>query len=900
MQARRSLWKFLLAAVLLVAASHADAVENITIRTGQVGGVPGVCAGLDDSFRYDPVNIPPCGTPFRNAPFSAADFAAAAGGPPAQVITAAGPWLPSLSSDPLARWIDWERQPGSCFGSSNSMLYAVRFNVQTTCSPVADIRICWAVDDGLGDVLWGGPNPVGIYLNGVPLDPGFSAGSYATETCYFQANVPVSTGANVLYVYQRDQGCAVAGLLLSASLSINPSHCPSLTVFKFNDANGNGVQDGGESGLPGWQINISGPSNQSATTNAAGVAFFPCLPIGPYQITETPQPGWIQTYPSGGVHHLDIGCDQDFAVSFGNRRCDVGQGCVPLPKCLTAWYPLDECAGTVANEVIANNDGVIVGGPNWVPGRFGLGCALNFPGSPGTQRISMLDYPQHDFGTGSFSIVAWVRTSATDSQIHTIVDKRQIPFLTPTGYALYLYQGVFRFQYNDGVGPYVTHVSTHPPINDGQWHQVAVTVCRNPLNPALNTARLIVDGTVDTFVGAAVEAGNLSNNAGLTIGDQCPGFIVGIPFAGAIDDVQLYRCCLTPDQIFALRTDLAYCNETCRVPTILTASFSSVNTTLTLCNYAPTPQTYTWSIAGLPAGPGCSVNGPTVFSPYSGTVTVPAGPACVNIPINIALPPMGPGQTTCYQVTTQNVRTGECCVTRGRIRKWNWWHFVADPQIAALLLGDPTQVRFVIHNSGPDPLSLDYRVADLDRDGLPDDAVVSLNGLPPGEPVIGTLVVAPMDSAEVVLDATLREFQPMDLREIVILGDLDGDGEIEPLGAIGIAAVVEESAVDVPDWEPAGEIAPPVSMLSVMPNPFYGATGVRLTLAAAQPEVRVAVFDIVGRLVSSLHDGPLPAGEQLFSWDGRDRTGRSVGSGIYFVRAQSAEGTLEAKLIRLR
>src|SRR6185436_3932139 len=121
--------------------------------------------------------------------------------------------------------------------------------------------------------------------------------------------------------------------------------------------------------------------------------------------------------------------------------------------------------------------------------------------------------------------------------------------------------------------------------------------------------------------------------------------------------------CLSASEV-ALLAAGAPCTETCWVPSMISGTGPVVNTTLKICNYATTPQTYAWSLAGLPAGPGCAVNGPTVFSPGMGTVTLPAatsGPSCVTIPITITYPPgILYMQTACYQATVQNTATGRC------------------------------------------------------------------------------------------------------------------------------------------------------------------------------------------------------------------------------------------------
>lgn len=72
---------------------------------------------------------------------------------------------------------------------------------------------------------------------------------------------------------------------------------------------------------------------------------------------------------------------------------------------------------------------------------------------------------------------------------------------------------------------------------------------------------------------------------------------------------------------------------------------------------------------------------------------------------------------------------------------------------------------------------------------------------------------------------------------------------------------------------------PATFRLSVYPNPAVGAVTVALTLPSPQT-VRVAVFDVVGREVAVLHDGPLRSGMHRLTLDGR-----GLPSGLYIVRA---------------
>ena len=204
-----------IALALLVQATTTFAAVT-TIRTGQVAGVPGSCNGSDDSFRFYAPN-PNCGQPILPTPFTAADFSAACAGPQAVVIQPYVVWSQSLACDPEARWISTATSPGSCFGEPTSALYCARF--QGVCSIADSVRVCWSVDDFLGDPpSFPGPNPDGIYINGTSLGAAFSGpGSNPTYTAV-ATNVPLINGVNSLEVYQRDAGCGLGGLILNAKI----------------------------------------------------------------------------------------------------------------------------------------------------------------------------------------------------------------------------------------------------------------------------------------------------------------------------------------------------------------------------------------------------------------------------------------------------------------------------------------------------------------------------------------------------------------------------------------------------------------------------------------------------------------------------------------------------------
>jgi|GEM_PF-686765 len=69
------------------------------------------------------------------------------------------------------------------------------------------------------------------------------------------------------------------------------------------------------------------------------------------------------------------------------------------------------------------------------------------------------------------------------------------------------------------------------------------------------------------------------------------------------------------------------------------------------------------------------------------------------------------------------------------------------------------------------------------------------------------------------------------------------------------------------------------------PNPFNPRTRIDFEMPR-RARVRLYVFDVSGRLVSTLLDQTRPAGPGSVDWDGTDLHGTPVGSGIYFYRLE--------------
>lgn len=83
------------------------------------------------------------------------------------------------------------------------------------------------------------------------------------------------------------------------------------------------------------------------------------------------------------------------------------------------------------------------------------------------------------------------------------------------------------------------------------------------------------------------------------------------------------------------------------------------------------------------------------------------------------------------------------------------------------------------------------------------------------------------------------------------------------------------------------------SIVSTWPNPFNARMTAWVQLPARQ-KVRAEVFDILGRRVAVLADGPLAAGRHALSWDAGE-----MASGLYFLRLTGEHGGHDVRKITL-
>ena len=84
------------------------------------------------------------------------------------------------------------------------------------------------------------------------------------------------------------------------------------------------------------------------------------------------------------------------------------------------------------------------------------------------------------------------------------------------------------------------------------------------------------------------------------------------------------------------------------------------------------------------------------------------------------------------------------------------------------------------------------------------------------------------------------------------------------------------------------------------PNPFNPTTNIKFSLADQQP-VTIAIYNVRGQLVNTLmQNQSLQPGSHVINWDGTDKAGNTVGSGVYIYRIQAGDFIKAKKMTLIR
>jgi hypothetical protein len=222
---------------------------------------------------------------------------------------------------------------------------------------------------------------------------------------------------------------------------------------------------------------------------------------------------------------------------------------LPCDAAIVAQYHFDEAGGTTAADSVGSIDGTLSGGASFVAGGI-AGNAVDL--TQATDLVSMGD--NFDLDTGDFSIVFWVKTSDSGSDIIPLSKHNSgsengyvIP-IGPNGDGGAADKATFAASQVISASPTST-----TSVNDDQWHQIVSVHVDGGSNSIFVNGSPAEDSTASGSLNA--------NSAPFLLGGYTQAGFPVSSYTGLIDEVQIYNHALTNAQV-----DFLFRNPSLAIP----------------------------------------------------------------------------------------------------------------------------------------------------------------------------------------------------------------------------------------------------------------------------------------------------------------------------------------------
>ncbi len=543
-----------------------------------------------------------------------------------------------------------------------------------------------------------------------------------------------------------------------------------------------------------------------------------------------------------------------------------------------AHYPFDGNA----NDASGNRYDGLVFGPILTADRFdNPRSAYEFDGD-----FDLIGLPHEVLdGLSDVTTTFWLKTSKTGEQVIVSGANR----IRDNEYTLFFPNpSTLRFHSN-GNRPRLCHIDM-PPIADGRWHHMAVV-----RNATLGNAILYIDGKglpancqFLPYDPLNIEEGGLI--IGLEQDELGGGLDPSQAFVGVLDDLRIYNYVLTPAEVDALFRENGWTSvdsgpsgpfAIASITDVPNDQGRQVSLTWTKHPYdIPDPETLiteysAWRKIDPDLAAGKELPDPDVRgTPEGRWHFIQKVPANQSEEYSVVVPTLADSTITAgiyYSTFFVQAHTAFPNI-----------HFSTEPargySVDNLEPRTPAQFAFTATKAGKALLTWE-QVLDEDFAYYALFRGNTMSFVPDG--VFYTTVDTQFEDTIDEEDHFYR------------IAAFDFAGNSSPLSnSLDVALDIHTDAAFVRQMGQPQVFA----LLPNFPNPFNPATTIRYDLQE-EAQVRLQVYALTGQLVRTLVDLHQPAGHYSTQWDGRDRTGAPVGTGLYLYELEAGEFRAVRKMV---
>ncbi|MBU1699559.1 MAG: PQQ-binding-like beta-propeller repeat protein [Candidatus Eisenbacteria bacterium] len=133
-------------------------------------------------------------------------------------------------------------------------------------------------------------------------------------------------------------------------------------------------------------------------------------------------------------------------------------------------------------------------------------------------------------------------------------------------------------------------------------------------------------------------------------------------------------------------------------------------------------------------------------------------------------------------------------------------------------------------------------------------------------------------------------------REMIKCMNFDGTAVEDVIDGFGIVASIDLKAAP---FSSVGSGPAAMRLLTVSPNPFAGSAALRLDLPQ-DASIRLSIYSVDGRRITTLHSGILARGRHQLIWDGTDQGGVMAPPGVYFCRMDAGAAVEKIPMVLIQ